>query len=318
MGLEVAAVVWRFLHFTALVVLLGALLFRLRAIKGAAPELAADEPRQKALAAFDRWLWWLYLITAVVALVSAVGWLNVTAIAMTGDLETALSADVLTVILTETVFGLVWTWRIVMLVVLVVLLVVMGLRRSSKPTHLAIVKLYAMLAGLALTSLSGVGHAIMGEGTAGIAHQVADAVHLFAAAVWLGGLVALARLLAGAAADPVWAALVHHALPRFSTMALIAVGLVVASGVANAVFLLDSPMAPFKTAYGLVLLAKVALVVLMIALGALNKQVLLPRIVASGAADGVAPLSRSVAAEIALGAAVLVIVAVLGTLAPVH
>jgi copper resistance protein D len=101
-------------------------------------------------------------------------------------------------------------------------------------------------------------------------------------------------------------------------MALIAVGLVVASGVANAVFLLDSPMALLKTAYGLVLLAKIALVALMIALGALNKQVLMPRIVASGAAGGVAPLRHSVAAEIALGAAVLAIVAVLGTLAPVH
>jgi putative copper resistance protein D len=314
MGLEAAAVVWRFLHFSSLIVLFGAVLFRLRAIEGA----AAEEGRQQALAAFDRWLWRLCMVAAAVALVSAVGWLNATAIAMTGDLETALSADVLTVILTETAFGIVWMWRIVMLAVLVVLLVVLGLRRSPNPAHPAMVKLCAMLAGLALTSLSGVGHAIMGEGTAGIVHQVADAVHLFAAAVWVGGLVALARLLAGAVADPVWAALVRHALPRFSTMALIAVGLVVASGIVNAVFLLHSPAALFKTAYGLVLLAKIALVALMIALGALNKQVLMPRIVASGAADGVAPLRGSAAAEIALGAAVLAIVAVLGTLAPVH
>ena len=312
MGLEANAVGWRLVHFTALTVLLGAVMFRLRAVgQGTAP--AADVARQggraAALAAFDRWLWRLCMTAAVAALVSALGWLIATTARITGDITAALSVDVLTVILAETIFGLVWSWRLAMLAVMVVLLAVTGFRKSPNPARPAI----AILAGLALASLSGVGHAIANAGTTGIVHQVTDAVHLFAASVWLGGLVALARLLAGAAMDPDWTALALHALPRFSTMALIGVGLVVASGVINTVFLLDSPEALLSTTYGRVLVAKIALVVVMIGLGALNRQVLLPRMAA-----GLVPLRRSVVAEIALGIAVLAIVAALGTLSPEH
>jgi copper resistance protein D len=316
MGLEVDAVGWRFVHFAALTVLLGAVMFRLRAVgEGAAPatDAARHGAQATALAAFDRWLWRLCMIAAAAALISSLGWLFATTVRITGDVVAALSVDVLMVILTETIFGLVWSWRLAMLAVLVVLLAITGFRKSPNPARPAI----AILTGLALASLSGVGHAIANTGTAGIVHQVTDAIHLFAASVWLGGLVALARLLAGAAADPEWAALALVALPRFSTMALIGVGLVVASGIVNTVFLLDSPAVLIKTTYGRVLVAKIALVVVMIGLGALNRQVLLPRMT-NAASAGLAPLRRSVAAEIALGTAVLVIVAALGTFAPQH
>jgi len=303
---------WRFLHFATLMVLFGAALFRLHAVG----DFQAPPAVRRA---FRRWLWRLSMVAAVAALISALGWLVAITVDMTGDVAEALDFDAIAMVLTETEFGLIWLCRLAILSLLVVLLAVIGLagsglRGSGNSPRRAI----AILAGLALASLSGVGHAIMDAGTASMVHQVADAVHLLAAAVWLGGLVALSRLLAGAATDPDWTALARHALPRFSAMALVAVGLVVASGVANTAFLLDSPGALLNTAYGRVLFAKVALVVLMIALGALNRQVLLPRIASTARSEVLIPLRRSVTAEIALGVAVLALVGALGTLAPDH
>jgi putative copper resistance protein D len=173
-----------------------------------------------------------------------------------------------------------------------------------------------VLAGFALATLSGVGHAVINAGTAGIVHQFADAVHLFAAAAWLGGLAVLLRLFASTDAD--LAAVGHHALPRFSTMAVIAVALVVLSGIVNAALLLESPTALIATIYGRLLIAKIILVFGMIALGAINRQVLMPRIAESSGTKGARGLVRSVAIEIALGFAVLAIVGAIGTVSPEH
>ena len=101
-------------------------------------------------------------------------------------------------------------------------------------------------------------------------------------------------------------------------MAVIAVALVVSSGIVNAVLLLDSPAALIATTYGRLLVAKIILVLGMIALGAINRQVLMPRIAESSGARGASGLVRSVAVEIGLGLAVLAIVGALGTVSPEH
>ncbi len=101
-------------------------------------------------------------------------------------------------------------------------------------------------------------------------------------------------------------------------MAVIAVALVVSSGIVNAVLLLDSPTALIATTYGRLLVAKILLVLGVIALGGLNRQVLMPRIAESSGVRGARGLVRSVAVEIGLGVAVLAIVGALGTVSPEH
>lgn len=121
----------------------------------------------------------------------------------------------------------------------------------------------------------------------------ADAVHLAAAALWFGGLVLLAWLVRVRQLedDPVDAA---RLVSRFSSAALVSFGAVAAAGTAMAWALVRSPRALTETTYGQVLLAKTALVVLVVLVAAYNRQRLVPAIAARAVPAGG---SSSVAAD---------------------
>ncbi|WP_143737989.1 CopD family protein [Microbispora sp. GKU 823] len=91
-----------------------------------------------------------------------------------------------------------------------------------------------------------------------------DVVHFVACSVWLGGLVALAMTHVPTRD----AVTLRVAVPRFSHTALVCVALIVATGLFQAWRQVGSPPTLFATAYGRVLLAKVALVVVLVAFGA--------------------------------------------------
>jgi copper transport protein len=99
-----------------------------------------------------------------------------------------------------------------------------------------------------------------------------DVVHLAAAAMWLGGLVALALAFRAISDASALAGMVR----RFSDVALIAVGIVAVMGVTMAWIILPSAGELISTGYGLALLLKVALVVVVIILGAYNRYRLVP------------------------------------------
>ena len=98
---------------------------------------------------------------------------------------------------------------------------------------------------------------------------VSLAAHLLAVAVWVGGLGALVVL-----AGPGWrelrgkgsALLLGQLLPRFSRMAVLAVAVVVVTGVVAAVGQLSSVWDLWRVPYGLVLLAKLTLVAVALAM----------------------------------------------------
>jgi putative copper resistance protein D len=165
------------------------------------------------------------------------------------------------------------------------------------------------LAALALASLAGTGHAGLPGGVAGVAHRFADAGHLLAAGVWLGGLLALATLLAGADAD------VGRLLLRFSGVGYAAVATLVLSGVANAWFLVGSIERLVGTPYGRLLLVKIALFLAMAALAAANRFWITPRFAASPAdARWLSQIKRHVWLEQGFGLLVVAVVSVLGVL----
>ena len=101
------------------------------------------------------------------------------------------------------------------------------------------------LAALGLTARSLVGHL-----SASIVGGFAVAVHVLAAAVWCGTLAALVLTVERRGQ---WA----RVLPRFSSVSLRCVVVLLVGGVAGAVVTLPSPAALYATGYGRVLAAKV-------------------------------------------------------------
>ncbi|MFE7509322.1 copper resistance protein CopC [Promicromonospora sp. NPDC057488] len=154
----------------------------------------------------------------------------------------------------------------------------------------------------------------------------ADVAHLAAAATWVGGVVTLALLLRSRRRDgrDLDAALLGA---RFSVVAAVAAAVVGVAGVVLAVGILDHPAQLRESEWGLFLLAKVALVVLVAAVGAHNHFRVVPRLTArrrgvvrhagrSATAGGV--LRRSTGRETALMVVIVLLTAWLVTASVGH
>lgn len=228
------------------------------------------------------WSAWL----TVVALMAMAAWLPLETIMMSGA---PLSLGAVGTVLHETQFGTLWLWRAVVLVAAMLL----AWWRAPIATRGA-----AVAAGLALVLTAATGHA----GATGDPFQLgADAVHLLAAGAWLGGLVPFA--VAMCRPD---AALVAC---RFSALGTVCVGLILLTGGVNFWFLVGNAQALTGTPYGRLLLLKLVFVVLLLTVAATNRFILTPR-------GAFAALRRNALIETALGAAIVAIVAVLGTMVP--
>ncbi|KIF77995.1 hypothetical protein QR77_37580 [Streptomyces sp. 150FB] len=112
-----------------------------------------------------------------------------------------------------------------------------------------------------------------------------DHLHVFAVSTWVGGITGLVALAATRsrltpAAGTTWAQL----WTRFSTLALVAVGCLLISGLFLAWTYVGSPGELFSTSFGRFLLVKVSLVATMIVVGGLNEFVMMPRIARARAA----------------------------------
>jgi copper transport protein len=139
---------------------------------------------------------------------------------------------------------------------------------------------------------------------------VADVAHVEAAAAWAGGLLFLALALVWA--GPQRWSLAGGAVPRFSRVAVVAVAVLVAAGLVNGYEQLGAWRGLWDTTYGLLLLAKLALVLPVLALGAYNNRYSVPRFRAgvTSAAER-RRFARAAGAELALLAGVVAVTAVL-------
>jgi len=163
----------------------------------------------------------------------------------------------------------------------------------------------APLAAALLASLAGAGHAASGGGCFFL---LVDGCHLLAAGIWPGGLLPLALFLASGTAEES-----RRAVRRFSAVSLVTVALLALSGSINSWHLLGSWQALGTTVYGRLLLIKVTLFIVMIAIGAWNLLILKPRLPDAAASTS---LRRNVKAELVLGMAVVIVVAILGMTPP--
>ena len=105
---------------------------------------------------------------------------------------------------------------------------------------------------------------------------VADAAHVQTAAAWTGGLafVVLALILARGRR---WE-LAATCVPRFSTMAVVSVAILLAAGALNGYLQVRAWRGLWETQYGVLLLVKIGLVLPLLALGAYNNRFAVPRL----------------------------------------
>jgi copper transport protein len=181
----------------------------------------------------------------------------------------AFSWDVVTSV-AETRFGRLSLTRaaIALVIAVIVLLVLRAGGRVSRPVTVALI-----LLGLGLVVTPGFsGHASV----SGAVALVADAAHVQAAAVWVGGLAFVVAALVLARGDR-WP-LAASSVPRFSTMAVVSVAILLVAGTLNGYLQVRAWRGLWDTEYGVLLLIKVGLVIPLLALGAYNNRYAVPRL----------------------------------------
>ena len=299
--LEVAVIALRWLQYSGAVVLLGAPLFLLYSFRGGdGPNLVWARPA-------------LIIAAVVVALGSLAALVAQTAV-MAGSLSEALKPASLSFMVTGMALGMAMVARA--LLAGLALLAIAALKPGR-----ALWVVLATVGVIISASFAWTGHGAATEGPGGLWHLVAAITHSISAALWLGALAALTMLLLRRTApdDPA----IHSALRSFAGLGTLAVGLLVLSGLGNSWFMIGpAGVAGLGTSlYGQLLIAKLVLFALMLALAAGNRFRLTPAL-GSVLARGEDPrqalqrLRRSIVAETLVGAVLVAVVAIMGTLAP--
>ncbi|MFQ5536003.1 MAG: copper resistance D family protein [Gemmatimonadota bacterium] len=173
----------------------------------------------------------------------------------------------------------------------------------------------ATLATLPLGAFPGsIGHAA-GTEQLGSLPLIADTLHVWAAGTWMGGLAVLLLM------ERNWRerreegveSCLPHLVPVFSPMAMVSVATLVATGTFAAWLNLPGLSALWETGYGRLLVLKLAIVGLVLLLGAVNWRRLLPRL---GEEEGCAAMRRAASLEALLGQVVIFITAILVRTSP--
>jgi putative copper resistance protein D len=309
----------RFVQLAAGAQLLGALLFLLLVWRPArARALPAPASTEDASGAWvDRALLRLASWAVLASLAAGVAALGLQAARAAGDAAAAWSPVVVGELLTGTQYGTAWLVRMAALGLLGAFLLLRERERDGKDWW----ALRLEAAGLGAVAFAGVawtGHAATAEAWRPLA---ADATHLLATALWVGGLTPLALVLGSVRTeptDPRTVAVVVEASRRFSAIALGGMILLVGTGLLNGGEQVGGVPALVGTAYGRLLLLKLALLVPALGLAAVNRVGVLPRLGndAGTARVELARLRRNVLLEAALGLGMLLVVAALGLTPP--
>src|SRR5437867_2066453 len=219
-------------------------------------------------------VWGRHLL--LVALGSGIVWLLVRTALFEGRAQAALEPRAVLHAVLDTWPGLVWLARHGILVILAAFLAIRSDLTERRDWIAARVEALAPGA-LALALMSASSHAAaISPGTA--LTVAIDACHLLGTGVWLGGLVALGALLRAASRDADADDRAHAVITarRFSRVALVAMLALMGSGVLNALAQVENIAALVGTPHGRLLLAKVAVLVPILGLAAVNRRRLLP------------------------------------------
>ena len=318
-GLEVSV---RFIHLASVLLLVGIFGFDLLvgrlALRAAGAKISADfQSFSKARFRIARWSLWLAAGTAILGLFIKTA--TATGLSLTESVDPSAIVNVLV----GTRFGTVWLVRMALFCLLAAVLSpeLFGWLRNSAQLCIAGLILSATL----LMSLAIAGHASAAEGVTLLVQIAMDALHLLAAGIWLGGLIPLVMFLnwVKATHGPSTLLIAQQATAKFSRVGFVSVTVLVLTGLFNAWVLVGGIPPLLGTNYGYLLLAKLGILIPLMGLASRNRWRLKPRL--SDLANHndlekmpklLAQLRRSVIAEASLGAAILVIVAIMGITPP--
>jgi putative copper resistance protein D len=302
-------IVWaRWLQFCAVLGYAGlALLWLLRSARDDGP------------AAYPMWFRKRLLIAIGAGIAATPLWLWCQTSQMSGGGLLDVSRGDLVYVMTATRSGTLALTRMALLVAALLLGLVNGWRRPGYRFG------HALIGVALLGTLAGSGHGMMDVGVAGLVHWSGDLLHLLAAAIWIGALIALLSALGVAtrtrsAADVTEA---HRVLSGFSGIGIAVVAVLVLSGLINSWFLVGPSrvLHLYQSSYGRMLGIKLLLFAAMLGAAACNRFWLVPRLdhaiaVARDPANAVAALRHSLRLETLLALLVLLAVSELQHLTP--
>ena len=296
-----AYVAIRWLQFASLLVLIGAVAFRWWVLPRVGATVAEPARRDLSYGAAGAGLWgaWFLAVSALARLAAQLGTMYSSA---PGGMVSWSG------LILGTPWGHGWLLEIVALA-----FVVAGLRAVRREPTLVLSWRIAAAAAVGLAFVPAMsGHAIADRTFAPFT-VLFDGAHVLAAGMWLGTLLVMLvvgvpvalRAASGGRAESL-AAMVN----AFSPLALTSAGVLVFSGVVAARVHVGSWAAFTDTTYGRTLLIKLAIVVLLVLVGAFNWRRVRPSLVSpdSGASDR---LRRSATLELVLATLVLAVTAVL-------
>jgi len=264
----------RGLYYAATMLLFGDLIFSLL-IRAKLPII--PPPR-------DTRIRWSALALAGAA---ALAWLITAVVGMAGTFD----QQAVTATVTQTLFGQLFLVRILALAAMTLVL-----RRGAMPAALL------ALAALALPAATSHAAAASPAGFAALGASL-DAVHLLTAGFWIGGLAVLLQLYRRKEPN------ILLALSLFSEWAMIAVLLLVMTGLINAASILLGDKGAASPVYLAVLGVKLALVAGMLGLAAMNRFRLMPQ-------NRNQEIARNAAMELSAGVIVVLLAGALGQLQP--
>jgi copper resistance protein D len=279
----------RALHFAATIWTGGLVVFRQAVVASS----FAD-------ASFEHTLRRVFASGIVILVASGIGWFAVTTAAIADQpIRDIFAGPLASEVLLDTQFGQVSLMRLVVAIALSICVLV----RQDRWVSLT-------LATILLASIAWLGH----SGAApSVFFTAADALHVTAAGAWLGGLVPLALLLAALRRqkDAKSISIGTTVTRRFSLLGFMMVTTILITGLINTWNLVGSVEGLFDTAYGRLLLVKIALFLAMVSIAAVNRFRLSPSLQLPRTLK---LLERNSLIEAALGLLIVFIVGALGTM----
>ena len=169
-----------------------------------------------------------------------------------------------------------------------------------------LVRLLFLLQLIALLTLA-FSHRITGHvSVLSLVAQISIVMHFAAFALWIGCLYPFLQLSRSVDID-----VLEKTLKRFGNNAIVIVFALLLGGGLMVYELFESPMALINSDYGLALLLKLTLVLVILGVAAMNKLMLVPVLISSGS---IVKLQRSIRYELAIAVAILVATSYLSTI----
>lgn len=321
----------RWFSYLALMTLMGSFAFRVFVLTPVFAGISDHHARFNAMVTCQRRIFRFAGVSAIALLLTSLTalWLQAMTVFNTSVIGSLSPGILLRVI--RTGYGPYWVYQIISLALVAVSLWVIAARIRKVPIENPPIPWWL---GFALSLLLLIGPTWTGHAMASFNEYnfsvASDWLHLVAAGIWLGGLIHLALTLPlglkfFTGADRF--ACVHHAIKRFTRIALPSVVVLVLAGLYNTWIHVPRLDAFWKTPYGRILIFKLALVAIMLLLGAIHNfyfGTIVARQTKQDGADSswdeknsfIKRFLRSVSFEAALGVVVLLITAILVFMTP--